>query len=317
MRVALSALLRYIALMAAGRVGLLHVHVAVQRSFLRKAVFLAFAKAGGVPYVIHLHSGRFPEFYRHECGPLGKRVIRFFLSRAGNVVVLSPRWKMLLDGIADGARMTVIPNFAAFPSGGNGLPREPGALLFLGRLTREKGLFDLLRAMALLVPEFPDLRLHVCGDGDQRPVTDLADDLGIRDRDILRGWVEGDAKEEMIDRATIFVLPSYSEGLPMCMLEAMGRGLCVVGTRVGGVPDLVDSGGNGLLVEPGDVKGLASALRLLLSRPDERRRMAEAASRTVSDRFSAHVVLGKLGDLYRQFGIEPRGNAGQAHTGPC
>ena len=110
------------------------------------------------------------------------------------------------------------------------------------------------------------MRLVVAGDGPLRAL--VPDALG---------FVSHDELERLYDRAAVVVLPSYREGLPLCVLEAMAHGRPVVATAVGGIPQLVEDGRTGLLVEPGDAEALRSALERLLSDPELRRRMGRAA----------------------------------------
>jgi glycosyltransferase involved in cell wall biosynthesis len=104
----------------------------------------------------------------------------------------------------------------------------------------------------------------------------------------------------------VFALPSYAEGMPMALLEAMSWGLPVVATPVGGVPQVIEHGVNGLLVAPGDIDGLAAALARLFDEPALRDSLGAAARRTIAARFSVETALARLGELYRRFGLEPR-----------
>jgi glycosyltransferase involved in cell wall biosynthesis len=112
--------------------------------------------------------------------------------------------------------------------------------------------------------------------------------------------------------ATALVLPSYAEGLPMSLLEAMAAGLPVVSTAVGGIPDVVTDGVNGLLFNPGDTATLARLLRRLMRDPEFSRRIALAARETARLRFGADRVIAQLEDLYAGLGL-----AGGAAAGTC
>lgn len=307
LRRAISALSYFIFLLFKKRIGVLHVHAAVKTSFFRKALFMSFALLARVPYLLHIHSGQFPEFYWKDCSFFLKRSIRFFLDHATMLIVLSPKWEFLLKGITANKNQRVIPNFVTMTERGTEVNplRDQSTVLFLGRLTREKGFFDLLQAIALLRDDFPQLKLDACGDGEIKPVNELIAELGLEDIVNLRGWVEGVAKVDLINRATLFVLPSYFEGLPVCVLEAMSYGLPVVASDVGGIPDVVKSGHNGIIIKPGDINGIVSAMRMLLSCPAQRMLMSSAALDTVTNQFSAEITLGQLGALYADCGIVP------------
>ncbi len=159
-------------------------------------------------------------------------------------------------------------------------------------------MYDLLEAVARVAPEFPDLRVALAGDGEVREVEDRARALGIKDHIHVMGWVSDEAKERLLREAAVYVLPSYNEGLPMSVLEAMAVGLPVVSTAIAGIPDAVTDGVEGRLVTPGDVDALAGALFELLGCAETRRRMGLAAREKVRRTFSAEVVLPQLEALY-------------------
>ena len=123
----------------------------------------------------------------------------------------------------------------------------------------KNGVYDLLAAVAALAPQFPNVRLAVGGDGDLALLRTRAAQLGIAERLDVLGWIGAQEKADQLARASVFCLPSHAEGLPMAMLEAMAVGKAIVVSRVGGIPEAVVDGDNGLLVPPRDVQALASA----------------------------------------------------------
>jgi glycosyltransferase involved in cell wall biosynthesis len=160
--------------------------------------------------------------------------------------------------------------------------------------------FELLAAGALLAPRFPALRLVFGGEGDFAALLRRAAELGIEDRIELPGWIEADQRDEQLARASVFCLPSHAEGLPMAMLEAMASGRAVVASSVGGIPETIVDGGNGLLVPPRDEAALARALTQVLGDEALRARLAGAARATIEQHYSTEVVCGQLSALYRE-----------------
>jgi glycosyltransferase involved in cell wall biosynthesis len=144
---------------------------------------------------------------------------------------------------------------------------EQSAVLFVGVLERYKAVDVLAEAWRLAAPRVPEARLHLVGRGAlHETATALVRDLPTQAR-----WTESLATPEVaraLDDATVLVLPSRSEGLGRVVVEAFCRGRGVVGSRVGGIPDIVDDGVSGILVQPGDPQALADALvRVLSDRP--------------------------------------------------
>jgi glycosyltransferase involved in cell wall biosynthesis len=276
-----------------------HVHAASRASFVRKSIVLLIARLAGCKTIFHLHGGGFRQFAAVEAGALMRRWIRHTLESSSAVITLSSSWAQFVSAFAPKARVAVVPNAVPLPPPSS-VQEEPGRVLFLGRLESAKGVFDLLAAGALLAPRFPALRLVFGGEGDAAALRRRAFELGIEDRLELLGWVGAQERNEQLARATVFCLPSHAEGLPMAMLEAMAAGRAVVASSVGGIPETIVDGGNGLLVPPRDEQALAGALAQLLGDEALRARLARGARASVEQHYSTEVVCGKLSALYRE-----------------
>jgi glycosyltransferase involved in cell wall biosynthesis len=308
---ALKGVLSVIGFLATHRGAVMHVHCALRTSFWRKAIFMAIGILAKCPIIFHLHGGAFVEFYEAECGELGRRIIRFFLDRAACIIVLSERWRTWVRSVSKTQWVVCIPNPVPAVED-RPLSHRENIVLFLGRLESEKGVFDLLDAASALRAAVPDVRLVCAGDGDLEGVARYAERLGIRDAVSLPGWIGLAEKQSLMDRAAICVLPSYAEGLPMSLLEAMAAGLPIVATDVGGIPDLVTDGVNGFLFTPGDTATLQVLLRRLLHDPGLGRRIAAAARETVRLRFDADRVIAQVEAIYAGLGLAGRAGA-RAH----
>jgi glycosyltransferase involved in cell wall biosynthesis len=299
LRVMGRAVLAFLSLLLRGRVSLLHVHSASRGSFWRKSLFCALARLFRVPYIFHLHSGEFPVFFRDDCGPLAKHWVRLTLCSAARVVALTSSWRSALEQIAPGAKITVLGNPVALAGP---LPPVRGArrhLLFLGRLREKKGVYDLVRAMPAVLAVMPQARFTLAGDGDLEGVAKLACELGVAAALNLPGWVDGPAKDQLLAGADVLLLPSYFEGLPICILEAMALGMPVISTNVGGIPEVLDNGRCGILLKPGDVPALSRAIIEILQEPALAEQLRFAAFERVSTVYSTTAVLQALGELYQ------------------
>lgn len=302
LRTWLPALCTQLGLLVQRRVALVHVHSAAYGSFWRKSLLCALACAFRVPYVVHLHDGRFTRFYQQKSF-LFRFLIRTVLRKAARVVVLSRHWRDEVRRIEPAARTAIVGNPVAVPAALPGLRRAARTVLFLNWLHREKGVLDLVRAMPAVLRAVPQARLVLAGSGDSGALLELARALGVAQSLRLPGWVEGSEKDALLREADVLVLPSYYEGLPMGVLEAMARGVPVIATPVGGIADLIDDRVNGLLVEPGQPGALARAIIAILTDPALGRRLREAAHREVRSRYSTASVLEALEVLYRELGI--------------
>lgn len=290
-------------MLVCGDVALIHIHMSSRASTWRKFMFVVLAVAFTTPFVVHMHGGNYVDFYNKECGRFGRSLIRWVLHRAAHVIVLSAGWQDQIRRIEPRARTLVIHNFVPLPTTAameHAMDStEPASLLFLGRLTREKGAFDLVRAAGKLNFDF---RLIMGGGGDPGPLYALADSLGIKDKVAFPGWISGNDKARALSEAEIFVLPSHFEGVPVAILEAMAWGVPIVATGVGGIPEVVGPA-EGVLVLVGDVDALAAALNGLLANPSMRATMGKAARSRVAATYSREAVIPHIDQLWSSYGV--------------
>jgi glycosyltransferase involved in cell wall biosynthesis len=178
-----------------------------------------------------------------------------------------------------------------------GIGKEDLVVTTVGFLRQPKAMDVLIEAAARLAPRFPRLRVLIVGEGADRPVYEaLIDKLGIGDTVKLLG-LRSDVPD-LLAETDVAVLSTNSEGSPLSVMEYMDAGLPVVATRVGGIPDLIDHGVEGLLVEPRDPDGLAEAIARLLDDPDEARRMGERGRERRRREFDIDVMVRNLENLY-------------------
>lgn len=302
---ALAALFRFISLLAEHPRSAVHVHCASRASFWRKSVFMAIAMLAGCPVIFHLHGGGFAQFYEKECGSARRRVVRFFLDRAATIIVLSERWRAWMAQVTRHPRVICIPNPVPAVEAWS-VPSHQNIVLFLGRIERSKGIFDLLDAIAALRAPNPEIRLVCAGDGQLEAVKRYVERLAIGDAVDFPGWIGPEEKRSLMSRAAVFVLPSYAEGMPMSLLEAMAAGLPVIATEVGGIPDVVTDGVTGFLFTPGDTAKLEQLLRKLMYDSKLGERVALAAREIIRRRYSAVQVVAQLELIYAGIGLADR-----------
>jgi glycosyltransferase involved in cell wall biosynthesis len=215
------------------------------------------------------------------------------------------------DGVP-ASRLTLMPYGIPLAELDSGLSREEarerlglpaGALVIgaVGRLEEQKGHAHLLAAAAAVRRELPELVVLLVGEGRrqedlQRQVRDLGLESSVRFLGTRRDL------PEIFRALDLFVQPSLWEGLPLALLKAMGAGLPVVATRVSGSREAIVDGVNGCLVAPGDPEALARAILKLYRQPEARRRLGDAARRTVAERYSLEAMLKRLEELYLDLG---------------
>jgi glycosyltransferase involved in cell wall biosynthesis len=304
--VAGGAVIKFLAWLVHRQSTVLHVHSASRASFWRKCIFILPALLARKRVLFHLHGGEFVQFYENECGPTKKRFIRYVLDRCTKIIALSEAWRESLSMITKNASIAVVPNPTIdWSQSSDGAQRQPAALLFLGRLAQRKGIYVLLEALAEVRSRHPQVKLLCGGDGELDKVRSEVERLGLEDNVEILGWVYEPRKKELLNVATVYVLPSFAEGVPMSILEAMAAGLPVISTPVGGIADVITHRENGMLVTPGSVTELSEAISTLLENADMRAEIARNAHATFLSSFSVETVVSKIESIYRDLGVEP------------
>jgi glycosyltransferase involved in cell wall biosynthesis len=262
-------------------------------SFVEKCMCTAYARARGIPTVLLMRGGPFMDDVRDSA--VYRWFARLLLRGASVVPCQGERWRQFFHeelGIEE-ARLPVIHNWTAsedYLSRERRAERSSGLLrvLFLAWVDRAKGVFDLVDASMPLWsdPATRGFELHIAGGGAH--LDELRERVaaeGLADRITIHGWVGGDAKRALYESADVFVLPSYAEGMPNSMIEAMSLGVPVVVTPVGSIADVVHDGVNGVVVPVGDPGALRTALVPLLASAELRRRIGAAGRETARDVF--------------------------------
>jgi glycosyltransferase involved in cell wall biosynthesis len=272
---------------------IVHVHATVRGSAYRKSVCVLAAKALRRRVVLQVHSGPGDiAAFRAGLGRPSLALFRRALAAADLVLAVSAASAAALGEAGVEAAIEVVPNPA--PPAPAFERAEPGdgsvRVAYLGGFANPvKGGEVLLEALEAVTAAEPRLRVTLAGPGE----------LPARGRALCEGVaVDRDA---LLQAAPVFVMPSLSEGLPMALLEAMAYGMAIVATGVGGIPELIEDGVEGLLVEPGDPAALAAALRGLAEDPGLRARLA-AAGRGRAGRLDATEVAGRLESIYARLG---------------
>jgi glycosyltransferase involved in cell wall biosynthesis len=252
------------------------------------------ARLAGVGGVVHTRHGQ-----RHRATPRQNLLFRLAGRCADRVVCVSEDSRRLCrqEGIAPGAISTIWNGIDRNRFRLTG-PTSGGPALFVGRLSPEKDIPTLLRATAVVVANQPSFRLQIAGSGRCiGELATLAGSLGLDDHVEFLGDVAD--VPGLLGRASLFVLPSVTEGLPITVLEAMACGLPVVATRVGGTPEAVAEGQSGLLVEPGEPEQLARALLKVWSDVELAKQMGIAGHRRVEEHFDVRTMVSKYESLYQ------------------
>jgi glycosyltransferase involved in cell wall biosynthesis len=282
------------------RVDVLHAHM-----FGSNVGGTVIGRLARVPVIVaHEHTWSF------EGRPLRRFVDREVIGRGSTVFVAVSRddqRKMIeVEGV-DPEKILHVPNGIAPPPPPSGadvraeLGIPPGVPLIgtVSVLRPQKALDVFIRASAELLRGDPDLRVLLAGDGPLKgELTELVHSLGVQDRLLMPGY-RSDASD-VIAALDVAISSSAFEGSPLAVMEYMESARPIVATRVGGVPDLIEDGVHGLLVESGDDAALAAAIRRMLADPDAARRMGEAARERRRHEFTVELMVRRFEALYER-----------------
>lgn len=177
----------------------------------------------------------------------------------------------------------------------------PFEVVCVGRLAPVKAQHILIDAVGLLAEQGRDVRLRLVGDGPDRPALEEAVEArGLRERVVFEGWCNQDRVRELYERADIFALASFAEGVPVVLMEAMAMEIPCVATHVNGIPELIRDGVDGLLVSPSDTEALAAAVARLMDDAELRRRLGRAGRLRVCDRYDLATNTARLAAIFQR-----------------
>lgn len=243
----------------------IYMHMSHHGSFDRKNIILNISKLFNIPCVVHLHGSEFQKWY-NKCSMNKKFQIRKFLRRCDRLIVLGEKWKLILNEIEPVAKTTIVNNTVTIPANRIDISSQNLQILFLGVLVKRKGVSDLLDVIkGLKVKGYTNkFNFVIAGSGEEeKNLIEKGRSLGIMDSVKFVGWIDGAEKMKLIKESQIMILPSYNEGLPISILEAMSYGMPVIATKVGDIETAVIDGVNGFVLKPGDVDGMINKIMIL------------------------------------------------------
>jgi glycosyltransferase involved in cell wall biosynthesis len=283
------------------------VYVPISQSalpFLRDCLFLVPARLLRKRVVLHLHGSDFRNFYEAEPSWF-RALMRFALGDARKAIVLGASLFTMFDGLLPVHSICAVSN---------GIPdlevnvesrrgsAGPVTVLFLSTLMKEKGVLDLVAAIPAIIQRFPNCHFVFAGEwlraAEQEDAERFIHQQGVLSFVTFAGPVGPVAKKALLQSAHVFVLPSYHEGQPFAILEALCAGLPIVTTDVGCIKDSVVDGKNGFIVERKSPESLAERLLLLLTNQDLRDRMGSASRDMYLSQHKAEVFVGRLSAVW-------------------
>lgn len=281
------------------KIKIAHLHVAEKGSFYRKAILVKILKKFRVKVILHHHAAEFEKFY-NNLTRRGKRYVNNIIDLADINIVLSKKLISMITDKAPKANVSVLYN-AVQTYSLNQYNENANGILFLGRMGKRKGIYDLLNVISEIDEEIPsNIKFYLCGDGEIESIRQKILNMRISHRIAYIGWINDIDKINIFNNICINVLPSYNEGLPMSILETMAYGIPNISTKIASIPEVIKENENGCLVTPGDINELRNNLKLLIFDKELRKKYSINSYRTIMKNFSLdnHIIL--LKNFYRE-----------------
>ena len=286
-----TALVEYICLLPF--YDIVHIHLATTQSAKRKKMFFYLAKWLSKKVILHFH----PSNEKFLFEPMNSKLYRKLFSKADLVLVLSEQWRCWIKmalGLSN--HIEVLYNPCPIVNRRDDLRKNH--ILFAGTIISRKGYETLIRGFARIAQEHSDWKVIFAGNGEIANAMKIVECCGIQNQVEFLGWVTDKDKEKVFQEASVYCLASDGEGFPMGVLDAWAYGIPCVVTPVGGIPDIVVDGENGLVFSIGDVDGLANKLRMIISDRTLRKNIVLGQDKYVKGAVNINGINRKLEKIY-------------------
>ncbi|GAB3895571.1 glycosyltransferase family 4 protein [Spirosoma agri] len=289
---------------------IVHIHGASYGSFYRKfIVFLTAKYLFGRQTIYHMNGSEFKVFFT-ESSPVMKNLVRFMVENTDVMLCLSESWKTFFEANFRMKRIEILGNVIDMPQRSTALTNPLGSgplrVLFLGLIGNRKGIFDLLDVVRQHKADWNGkLELTIGGNGEVEKLQAFIEQHRLETIVRFEGWVSGDHKQKLLSESDVYILPSYNEGLPLSILEAMSYHLPVISTPVGGTAEAVVDGVNGYLVQPGDKQAIYERLNGFIENPCLVRQMGDESGYIIQ-RYLPDAIFPKLHSIYKDLLAQPQ-----------
>ncbi|MCD4663977.1 MAG: glycosyltransferase family 4 protein, partial [Bacteroidales bacterium] len=289
------SLISFIYKLVSKKIDIIHIHPSENFGFYRYIPFVYIARLMKRYVILHMHGCKFDVFYNNS-NKIAQRIVRNTLNNSDAIIVLSKSWAGVYSKISS-TKIYIVNNSVPQPNN-NPYSINSNSITFMGFIGHRKGVFDLLESVKDLSGKY-DYHLEICGSGEENKLENKIKEYDIQSKITFHGWIGLYEKDIILRKTKIFILPSYNEGLPMVLLEAMSYGIPIISTPVGGIPELVEKE-NGFLVKPGDISSLKEKIQCLLGDSALRKQISINNYNKIKEKFSMDYTFNRLGRIYSE-----------------
>lgn len=289
-----TAIIEYIVLLPF--YDIVHIHVGLRTSVDRKLIFAKLAKLAGKKIIIHFH----PATEKHLFDSKFSIKIHHLFEYADKLIVLSPQWIKWINAAYPHNKFDMQVIYNPCPIVNREASHEE-YILYAGTLSERKGYNRLLTAFSMIAKDYPNWKIKFAGNGAIEEAKKLQKELGIAQNQVeYLGWVSGKEKDETFQKASIYCLPSWGEGFPMGVLDALAYGIPVITTPVGGMEQVLHHGKDCLIFDTYNIDALANALKQMMGDESLRTDIVHEADKLVNTCFNIQFINTEIGEIYRE-----------------
>lgn len=299
-----KSIIKYLYKLIKNDFNIAHIHMSYKGSFFRKFVIVKIGNLFKKKLILHLHGSEFKVFYENS-SKLVKKLIKNILENCDSVIVLGENWKEATKQISPQCNISIFNNAVNVPNYTVEWSESEITILFLGVIIKRKGVYDLIESIRLLdkagVIKERNIKFIIGGSGaEEENVKNKINEYNLGYCTKMKGWVNGELKEKLLKKAQLFILPSYNEGLPMAILEAMSYGIPVISTDVGSIAEAVVDNETGLLIRPGEIEKMVECITNILSDKVEWQNKSNACKRIIYNKFNEEKYFNNINYMYRE-----------------
>ena len=276
-----------------------HIHVASNGSFLRKSLF-SFFTPKNVPILFHVHGGGFIDFY-NKSNRFLKSLIEKNLNRAFKVIVVSEYFKSNFIKMfkLEESKIIKIYNGIYIKEENIDLSLKKKQVLYLGKLTKSKGVYDLIKIISKVHKYDSEIRFVIAGNGEIQNVKNEINKLNLNNCVDIVGWIDGEKKIKLLKESSILVVPSHFESFGISIVEAMANGLVIVANDIGGIPDIVLDKFNGKLIKNNNIERFKEEIIFYAQTNDARNETAKNNLKRCL-KFNINNMIKQIDNLYEE-----------------
>ena len=281
---------------------IVHIHGASRGSFYRKYIIFLISKHFFDKKVIyHIHGGEFHLFI-DEVTLIIRKKINSFIENTDGLITLSKQWKLFFSNTFKHKSIEIVNNIVPFCNLEEKKKNESHLirLLFLGKVSKGKGIFDVLESVKQNKKLFENkIQIIIGGDGEVEKLKQIISEYNLSDTVEYVGWVSGEKKRELFVNSDVMLLPSYNEGLPISLLEALSYKMPLISTHVGGISEILEHKKNGYVVEPGNIEQITDSLKFYLQHKSLIKLQGNN-SYEIANRYFPETVFNQLDKIYKE-----------------